>query len=102
MKEHPRTERLLKIVKVLAWVAIFGFMMEAGAILISYFVSCVNPGAAKNLYKGMDLYHLRQFNFWQYSLSVFFLVALTVMKASVCFMIIQTISKINLKNPLRV
>ena len=102
MKQQTRTGRLLIVLQFLAWLAFIGFMVEAGAIMTSYFVSCVNPEAAKNLYKGLDLYHLRQFNFWLYSGSVFLLVGLPVMKASVSFLLIKTLTNINLKNPLRV
>jgi peptidase E len=98
MQDRPRTRQLLKIVQVLAWLAIIGFMIEAGAILISYFVSTVNPDAAKNLYKGLNLYHLRQLNFWRYTLAVFFWVVLPMIKSAVCFLIYETLSKLNLKN----
>ena len=52
-------------------------MIEAGAILVSYGESYVNPEGAKNL----NLYNLRQFNFWHYTLSVSFMVALPIMKS---------------------
>jgi hypothetical protein len=98
MKEQYRTRQALKIVIFLAWLAIIGFMIQAGAILVSYFVSCVNPVAAKNLYNGLDLYNLRQLNFWRYTISVFFWAAVPVMKSSISFLLIQILSKINLKN----
>jgi hypothetical protein len=98
-KEQTRTEQVLKVMTILAWVAFVGFAIEAGAILTSYIVSCVNPQAAKNLYKGLDLYNLSQFNFGYYTLSVCFLVALPIMKSLVSFQVIKTLSKFNLQNP---
>jgi hypothetical protein len=98
-KEQTRTEQVLKVMTILAWVAFVGFVIEAGAILVSYIVSCINPEAAKNLYKGLDLYNLSQFNFAYYTLSVCFLVALPIMKSLVSYQVIKTLSQFNLKNP---
>ncbi len=102
MKEYPRTEKILQIVTILAWLAIIAFMIEAGAILISYMVSCAHPEAAKNLYNGLNLYNLRQSDFWIYTRSVYFLVVALMIKCSVCYLIIHTISKTDLKNPSRI
>lgn len=94
-----RTGQLLAVMLILAWVAFVGFMIEAGAVLVSYGVSCVNAEAAKNLYKGLDLYGLRQFNLWYYTGSVCFLVVLSLLKALVSWLVITTLSRFNLQNP---
>lgn len=39
-------------------------MIEGGAILTSYGINWVNPEAAKNLYRGLNLYNLSKFSFW--------------------------------------
>src|SRR6267378_8127111 len=96
IKTKTRTEQILTVMHILAWVAFIGFMIEAGAIVVSYGVSCVNAEAAKNLYRGLNLYNLKQFNFWHYTLSVSFMVALSCMKAFVSFLAIKTLSKVNL------
>jgi len=94
-----RTFQILTVMRILAWVAFVGFMIEGGAVLVSYVVSVVNPDAAKNLYKGLDLYSLRQFNGWHYTGTVSFIVALSLMKAYVSYLVIKTLSKMNLSNP---
>ena len=94
MKKQLKTEQILKVMSILVWVAFIGFMIEAGAILISYGISCVNPQAAENLYRGLNLYNLRQFNFLYYSQSVSFLVVLSIMKAYISFLVIKTLSNI--------
>ena len=43
--------------------ALIGYAAEGVVILISFGVSCVNPEVAKNLYKVLNLYDLRQFGF---------------------------------------
>src|SRR5262245_37209056 len=94
-----RTEQILIVMHILAWVAFVGFMIAAGAVIISYGVSLVNPDAAGNLYKGLDLSELRKSNFGHYTLAVTFKVAVTLMKAFVSFLTIKTLSSVNLKNP---
>ncbi|TDE17149.1 DUF2975 domain-containing protein [Dyadobacter psychrotolerans] len=99
MKTDTKTKQILQVMHVLTWIAFIGLMIEAGAILVSYAVSCVNPEAVKNLYKDLNLEELREFSFWQYTMSVSFLVAISGMKAYVLFLVIQALSKVNLENP---
>lgn len=97
--EQTRTGQVLKVMQILAWVAAIGFLIETGAILVSYVVSWINPEAARNLYKGLDLYDLSQYSFAQYTLSVIFLMALPVLKSILAFQVIKTLSKFNLQQP---
>lgn len=99
IKTKTKTEQILMVMPFLAWVGFIAFIIEAGAILYSYGVSCITAEAAKNLYKGLNLYNLLQFNFWYYTLSVSFIVVLSLMKSWVCFLIIKTLSTFNLTNP---
>jgi hypothetical protein len=98
-KAKTRTEQILTVMHILAWVAFIGFMIESGAILVSFGVSCVNPEGAKNLYEGLNLYDLRHFNFWYYTQHVSFMVLIPLLKSYVCYLLIQIVSKINLENP---
>lgn len=84
---------------VLAWVTFIGLLIKAGAILISYGVSITNPEGAKDLYLGVNLYTLRQLNFWQYTLLVSFMIALELLKSYIAFLVIKVLSKIKLANP---
>lgn len=99
LKKQTKTEQILSVMHILAWVAFVGFSIEAGAILFSYGVSIVNPESAKNLYRGLNLYNLRQLNFWHYTSAVSFMVALPAVKSGVWYLVIKTVSKINLANP---
>lgn len=94
-----RTELILKVMYIIAWIAYIGFLIQTGTILISFGVSWFNPEAARDLYQGLDLYKLSQTNFWYYAHSVSFLVALTGMKAYVSSLAIKILSKVNLTNP---
>jgi hypothetical protein len=94
-----KTESILTAMNVLTWVVFIGVLIHAGAIAVSYFISIVNPGAAKNLYLGLDLFSLRQLDFWKYSFSVFLTIALLALKAYTAYLLILILSKINLEHP---
>ncbi len=98
-KNYSRTEQILKVMNVLAWIAFIGMCIEAGAILVSYGVSYINPAASKKLYKGLSLYPLRETDFVYYSISVFFLAALSILKAYILFLVIKALTKVNMTNP---
>jgi hypothetical protein len=85
--------------RILAWIAFIGFMIEAGAFLISYGISYFNPEAAKNFYNGVNLYDLRQYNFWYYTQTISFMVALSIMKAYVASLVIKTLTTFNISKP---
>jgi hypothetical protein len=102
IRTKTKTEQILTVMLILTWVVFIGLMIQAGAILFTYGISCVNPEAGKNLYKGLNLYDLEQFNFWYYTLSVAFMVAISCMKAFMSFLVIKTLSKVNLANPFKI
>jgi hypothetical protein len=94
-----RTEQVLRVMNVLAWVAFIGLMVQAGAILTSYGVSYLYPNAAKHLYREWSFYPLQQFSFFHYTLSVFFTAGIMAAKAFMCFLVIKTLSRVKLETP---
>src|SRR5258708_24522763 len=98
-KAQTTTEQMLIVLHILAWLALVGLLIEAGAILISYGIRYTNPEGAKNLYNGLNLYDLRQLNFWYYTGAVSYLVVLSILKLLVTIQVIKILSKFNLKNP---
>lgn len=98
---ETKTAQILMVLKALAWIAFIGYLIEAGSIMISFTVSYLNPVAAKDLYKGLDFYNLRQMDFWHYTQSISLLLALSLMKAWVWWLVIKTLSSINLANPFK-
>lgn len=90
---------MLNVMRVLTWVAFIGLMVEAGAILLSFCVTCFNPEAAHNLYNGLDMYDVRQGNFGDYLVSVLLLAAVPAIKALMCYLLIKILTKVNLTSP---
>jgi hypothetical protein len=94
-----KTQRILVVMNILAWIAFIELIVAAGAILISYGVSTQNPIAAKNLFMGMNYYLLRQADLWKYTGLVAFVVFFLVIKAYIAWLVIKVLSKIRLENP---
>lgn len=94
-----RTEQILRVMYVLSWIAFIGLLVKTGAILVSYSVSLIHPEASHNLYRGLNLHDLRDYNLWFYTQAVSFMVAFSGMKAYVFYLVIRALSKVNLRSP---
>ena len=99
LKTRTQTQTILILLNVVAWVALIGFVIKAGAILISFGVSFLNPGAAKNLYLGLDLHQLLQHSWWQYTVVVSFWVGQLFLKAYTLFLVTGILAKVSLMSP---
>jgi hypothetical protein len=96
-----KTEKLLKAMNVLAWIAFIGLMVQAGGILVSYYVSIGNAEAAKNLYNSIDLYAYRTASMWQYSFVVAYKAILFSMQAYIAYLMTSLLSKLNISMPFK-
>jgi hypothetical protein len=93
------TGRILSIMNVIAWITFIGLSIKAGAMVISYAVSLFNPEGAKNIYDGLNLFALRQWNVVFYSAMVLMLALSVLLKIFAAHMVIKILSKINLVSP---
>jgi hypothetical protein len=84
---------------ILAWVVFIGLMIKAGSVIISYFVSIGNDEAAKNLYRGMDLYAYKHQNFWNYTFLVGYKVMLCITQAYIAFLLTSLLTRVNISKP---
>jgi hypothetical protein len=94
-----RTTVILQVLRLLALLAFVGFTIEAGSIIISFIVSFFNPDAAKNLYKGLDLYGLKAYGEWAYDIAVVFLFGIAALKAQVWQKVMNMLSHLKMDNP---
>ena len=94
-----RTDLVLVVLKVLAWITFFGLLVKAGSILISYGVSIRNPIASENLYMSWNLSKVQAYDFWQYTVVVLMNVAILIVDAYIAYLITRALSKIKMSNP---
>lgn len=91
---------IFRVVHVLFWVAFIGLCIKTGAILISFLVSLfVNPAGAGNLYNGLNLSALYQYDTGYYLGTVSLLIAQTALKAFIAYLIIRLFMKFDLAKP---
>jgi len=94
-----KTEQILTVLNILAWVAFIGLSIVAGSIIISYIVSIGNAQAAKNLYKGMDLFAYRQHSFEHYTVLTGYKVMFYITQAYIAFLMTRLLSSLNVTRP---
>ena len=99
MSTKTKTETILVVMHVLAWITFIGLMIEAGAVLLSYGVSVANPKAVMKLYKGLDFYSLSQYDFWHYTGIISLKAAILIIEAYTAFLVIKVLSTIKITNP---
>lgn len=99
VESKSKTVIILIAMQVVAWLAFVGFMIEGGALLVNYAVSLLNPVATKNLYNKLNLVDLRQYSFVQYTLYMFLLTLVPVLKSVVWYQAIKIAMKIKITNP---
>jgi len=85
---------------VLVWIAFLGTCVKTGAILYSFFVSLfINSEGAKNLYMGLDLSALYNYNLRHYITIVLYIICLSALKAFITYLVIKIFLKINFTHP---
>lgn len=99
MSTKTKTETILTVMNVFAWIVFIGLMIEAGAVLVTYGVSIAYPKAAMNMYKGLDYYSLSQYDFWHYTGIVSLKAAIFIVQAYAAFLVIKVLSAIKMTNP---
>jgi hypothetical protein len=94
-----KTQKLLTVMNILAWIVFIGLLIQAGSIIISYVVSIGNAQAAKDLYRGMDLSVYRQQSFGHYTFLVGYKVIFYIMQAYIAFLMTRLLSRLNISKP---
>jgi hypothetical protein len=96
-----KTENVLIVLKVLAYIAMIGYSIQCGSQLISFIVAFFNPASAKDI-PGTFLYLyelIRQQGLLYFINIMTFVIALSAMHAYVWYQVIRLLSSLNLKNP---
>ena len=84
---------------IVAWIALIGMSIKAGAILISYVVSLGNENASKDLYEGMNYFDYKQDSSVHYTILVFYRVLQYSVQAYMAFLVIKLLSNLNIERP---
>lgn len=99
MNTKTKTETILTVMNVLTWIVFIGLMIEAGAVVVTSVVSIINPQIVPKLYKGLEFYSLRQFDFWHYTAIISLKASVLIIEAYTAFLVIKVLSTIKITNP---
>lgn len=106
--KKTRTEKILKIINVFAWIFFVGTLVKFGIILISFIISLFNPEFV--VFKDIDVfgegtspgtyfYEIRESHLWNYIFYVISIILWTLIKSYLAYLIIKLLAKINLIHP---
>lgn len=102
MIKNTRTQRILKVMYVLAWIAFVGLSIDCGAMIVAYIVSVVSPEFTGDLYKSLNLSSLYQYSFLHYTFAASFIITVACMKAHIAYLLIRALSDVNMANPFKI
>ena len=106
--KKTRTEKILKIINVFAWIIFVGTFVKFGTSLIIFIISLFNPEAV--LFKDIEVfgegtssgtyfYEIRESHLWNYIPYVISIILWTLIKSYLAYLIIKLLAKINLIHP---
>jgi len=90
---------VFKVLKIVAWVIFVGLCIEAGGLIVNFIFSIYKPEFVQYLYQKLDLSDLYKNSklafFGMYS----FVLAISILKAVLFYVVIVLVSKIDISNP---
>jgi hypothetical protein len=90
---------LFGFVTVIAWIIFVGLCIEAGALIINFIFSIVNPAMVKNLYEKMDLSGIYDRNQSVFYTTYGFVLVIAILKAILFYILIRLLWKIDMNKP---
>jgi hypothetical protein len=99
MKSQTSTTIVLKIMNVLFWIVFVGLCIKTGSLLTSFVVSLNNPEAVKNVYMGLNLSELLNYDKVDYILTMSLVVSISIMKAIIAYWVVRISMQFNLVKP---
>jgi len=95
-----KTEKILTVLHILAWIAMIGYAINCGSQVITFVVSLINPDTTKQI-PGVvqNLFNLHQSDNTHYVSAMSFVIALSAMSVNLWYLVITLLSKLNINSP---
>ena len=94
-----RNNFVFKTLHVVAWVIFVGLCIEAGGLIVNFIFSVFKPEFVGNLYQKLDLTNLYQQSKWAFLGLYSFLLAVSILKAMLFYILIVLLHKLDLSKP---
>ncbi|SHM74673.1 Protein of unknown function [Chitinophaga jiangningensis] len=96
---YTKTQQLLKVMYVFAWVVFIGLSINLGAVLVCFIVSLINPAIAPKLMDWTAMAALQQQDTLQYYSVGSLLIVFNFVKVFLSQIMIQILSGVNMQSP---
>ncbi len=91
---------LLNILRVLTWAGFIGLCIKVCSLMISFGISIyLNPVASSNLYMGLDLSNLKNYDSTAYIMVVFCIIGIISLQTGMFWVLLIIFKHINLMSP---
>jgi hypothetical protein len=87
------------VLHVVAWLIFVGLSIEAGGLIVNFIFSVFKPEFVGNLYQKLDLSKMYQQSKWVFFGMYGFLLAVSILKAVLFYVLIVLLYKLDLSNP---
>ncbi|WP_305660687.1 DUF2975 domain-containing protein [Daejeonella sp.] len=96
---EKKNNYVFTFLSIVAWVIFVGLCIEAGALIVNFLYSLFKPQIIQNLYQKLDLSELYTMSKWAYFNMYTFILAISILKAYLFYLVIILISKLDLARP---
>lgn len=87
------------VLSIVAWVIFVGLCIEAGGLLVNFFISLYKPEFVQNLYQKLDLSQMYTMNKMAFFSMYSFILGIAILKAYLFYIVIRLIHKLDLSKP---
>ena len=84
---------------IVAWVIFVGLCIDAGGLVVNFFVSIFKPEFVQNLYQKLDLSEMYHRSKWVFFSMYSFILVISILKAYLFYVVIRLIHKLDLLKP---
>lgn len=90
---------IFKGLQIVAWLIFVGLCIEAGGLIVNFFVSIYNPEFIPRLYQKLDLRDMYSRSKWAFFGMYSFVLIVSLLKACLFYIVIVLVSKLDLSKP---
>lgn len=95
-----RTEKILTVLKILAFMGAIGYSIDCGAQVTSFVASFINPEWAKRTYQvNLDIFNIREHSTWFYAYAMSLTIVVSALKATIWYVVFDLLTKLKLQTP---
>lgn len=90
---------VFKGLKIVAWIIFIGLCIEAGGLIVNFFISLYNPEFVQNLYQKLDLSEMYERSQLAFYAMYSFILIIAILKALLFYVVVKLVTTINLSKP---